>query len=113
MNGGADIGRIVSLIMENPKLIEEISSLAKADSAERGEQPAPPVTDEMQGKPSDTMQDNSATVRAASEPASRMQSEKNRSHLLAALKPYVSRERAQAIDSMLTVVEILDAMKRR
>ena len=99
MSDTPDIGRIVSLIMENPRLIEEISSMAKADSQE-----------------SEPQKEETKSVQTAVEPLPTREHSpqgRNRSQLLGALKPYVSRERAQAIDSMLSIVEILDAMKGR
>ena len=102
MNGGADIGKIIGLIMENPKLIEEISNLGKGDT----------VTEEKVG----TAQKAEEAIQVAQEEPKmekRAHSDKNRTKLLFALKPYVSKERAQAIDSMLSIVEILDAMKGR
>lgn len=105
--GGGDIGRIVSLIMENPQLIEEISRLANGDRS-RDETPTPVET-----PPEAPTEESEAVLALPQQSAERGASEKNRSRLLGALKPYVSKERAQAIDSMLSVVEILDAMKGR
>ena len=104
-DGGIDIARVVSLIMENPKLIEEISALAKGES-ENTEQKSPT---EEQG-PRD---EKETPVSAPTEPVAHSANGRNRQRLLGALKPYVSRDRAQAIDSMLSIVEILDAMKGR
>lgn len=103
-----DLGRIVSLIMENPKLIEEISNMAKgrgADGSVPSENSAISEEKEAVGAVADTA--------ASPEIPTRSHEGKNRSKLLGALKPYVSRERAQAIDSMLSIVEILDAMTGR
>lgn len=97
-----DIARIVNLIMENPKLIEEISNMARADAKQADtSEPTEPVTEV------------SAEPIAAPQPRQKSIHGRNRSQLLGALKPYVSRERAQAIDSMLSIVEILDAMTGR
>ena len=38
---------------------------------------------------------------------------KRRSELLSALKPFLSNERAKAIDSMITIADILEVMKAR
>ena len=92
--------------MENPHLIEEISNLAKGQKKESEKPPEiPPLADEStpEAKPA------SAPIASHKIPVGG----KNRSQLLGALKPYVSVERAQAIDSMLSIVEILDAMKGR
>ena len=105
MADGNDLGKIVSLIMENPRLIEEISNLGKR-SDEQSEQ-----------KESERASANTTGDAQSFDQKSTSQEKKpggkNRSQLLGALKPYVSEERAQAIDSMLSIVEILDAMKGR
>lgn len=97
MEGTPDIGKIVSMIMENPKLIEEISGMVRSEQKPSAEDS------------SETTE--STAVSTAAQPA--QIGSRRRSELLCALKPYVSRDRAQAIDSMITVVEILDRMKGR
>lgn len=102
-----DISRVISVIMENPKLIEEISALAKA-SGESDNAEAP--TDS--GAESPAMQKEDTEASAEPTYTSRS-SEKNRTRLLSAFKPYLSSERAKAVDSMITIADILDAMKAR
>ena len=99
-----DIAKIVSMIMENPKLIEEISAMVKPteENKEASEPAALPASNEVDTKSAENK-----------EPDDIPEVKKNRTKLLSALKPYVSKERAQAIDSMITVVSILDTMKRR
>ena len=100
-----DIARVVSLIMENPRLIEEISSMVNNSGDEHeGDE----VARSEEKKDPDTAQASQNI-----EKEERTPSRKNRSELLSALKPYVSKERAQAIDSMITIVNILDTMKGR
>ncbi len=103
-NGTPDIGRIINLIMENPKLIEEISNMAKKDAATQSppEQTAPAVTE--------TPQDEKTESVSASIPVSRPRS--RRGELLTMLKPYLSSQRAAAIDSMVSVADILKTMRR-
>lgn len=99
-----DIARIISLIMENPKLIEEISKMTRDDS---GGDAAP-----QEAKPEASDHNNAIETVATVTPITESRSRgRNRGELLCALKPYVSKERAQAIDSMLSIVEILDVMK--
>ncbi len=93
----ADLSKIVSLIMENPKLIEEIKSLAEEKTASEP-----------------------AAAETAAEPAKEPEAVETfapqkirRRDLLCALKPYVSEERSRAIDSMLSISDILDMMKAR
>ncbi len=102
MAGTPDLGKIVQLIMENPGLIEEISKLASPDTQSEPASEAPrPALEEVKA---------TETVTPAL-PAT--QAKPNRTELLGALKPYVSAERAKAIDSMISVAQILDMMKAR
>lgn len=105
--GTPDISRIVNLILQNPGLIEEISSLAKKDNSEDTvTKPVVEPVSEVSPVP-----EASETVSAPIYTPSLQRS--NRSQLLGAFKPYVSEERAKAIDSMLSIAEILDLMKSR
>ena len=100
-----DIGRIIQLIMENPSLVEEISRLASSDSENTASEAAAqtsPTSVEMTEAPTPP-----PTVRTEAPARAK------RAQLLGALKPYVSAERAKAIDSMISVAEILDMMKAR
>ena len=93
-----DISKIISVLMENPRLIEEISALAQdaPESAPADKEPAPAAIAEE----------------VSAEPATKALRGK-REQLLAALKPYLSDERQKAIDSMMTFADILDAVRRR
>ena len=97
--GTPDLSRIVSLIMENPGLIEEISALAKKSEDEE----APPeenvqATEKTVAEPTYTQRDSRG-------------SRERRSQLLSALKPYLSSERQKAIDSMMTFADVFDTMR--
>ena len=98
--GAPDLSRIVNLIMENPKLIEEISALAKGD----GE----PVSDKPQVSESEA---RASSPTYAEE--KRSDGRERRAQLLSALKPYLSGERQKAIDSMMTFADIIDSMRGR
>lgn len=102
-NGIGDLSKIVSLIMENPKLIEEISNLAKRDDSTE-------VQAEEVQKGEDVAE---ASVPVMSTRAQTPHTASSRARLLGALKPYVSEGRANAIDSMLSIADILDMMKAR
>ena len=95
-----DIGKIVGLIMDNPQIIEQISALAKQSDA-------PKVTEEAAVPP----QEDTKTVQTVSVPQTVGRGE--RARLLGALKPYVSSERAKAIDSMMSIADILEMMRSR
>ena len=99
VKGTPDISRIISVLMENPELIEQISALA-AEKKEEAPTPAPPE------------EERTETVSASAKPeASSIHS--RREQLLSALKPYLSDERQKAIDSMMTFADILDAVRRK
>ena len=102
-----DVGKIISLIMENPQLIEQISSLAKKQSNQENESNSDNAHTETVTQKETTAQASTATYQPTSGPRG------NRSQLLNALKPYVSSERAKAIDSMMSIADILDLMKSR
>lgn len=102
-----DISKVISVIMENPKLIEEISALAKVS----GE------TDKTE-TPSNRDGEGTALQKEAAESSAEptypsRSGDKNRTRLLSAFKPYLSSERAKAVDSMITIADILSAMKAR
>ena len=104
-SGGIDISKVISVIMENPRLIEEISTLVS-----KSESPPEPTHEIPESKA-----ENEEPKQKESLPASAGVSygRGNRAQLLGALKPYVSKERAKAIDSMLSIADILDMMRAR
>ncbi len=106
-NGTLDLSKVISLITENPKLIAEISALAKSSQSDENEGSAPKESTEEISKPSEV-------IETSGEPGPSFKAEpKNRQRLLSAFKPYLSNERAKAIDSMLSIADILDSIKGR
>lgn len=105
-NEGVDLSKIVNIIMENPKIIEEISGLLKNDKEKSAESADTAVIEEVKEE-----------SRAASLPAptytDKVPERSRRRELLGAIKPYLSGERARTLDSVLSIVEILDLMKER
>ena len=97
-----DLSRIINIIMENPRLIEEIAALAKS-----GEQSSEPVAEK------EAVAEAPRVEAVAAPTVQRTAVAGRRGELLGALKPYLSTERAKAIDSMMTIAGILDAMKAR
>ena len=102
-----DLSKVIGLIMENPALIEQISNLAKQATVEK-------KTDE-QSEPMEEASLPKEPEEPKTEPTYSpiINHRNNRAQLLGALKPYVSKERAKAIDSMISIVDILDMMKAR
>ena len=125
-NEAPDLSRIVNLILSNPKLIEEISALAKSDGAGSTPDAGEPTVAETSAPAADTVAEVSAPaetdipVGAAESAASdaavptaagvKLHRE-TRSHLLSALKPYLSDNRRKAVDSMLQIADLLDVFK--
>ena len=110
MSGTPDLSRVINLIMENPALIEEIAALAKKDDArEETESTAPPVAEAEAVSASVP----TATGERISEVAAVPRGRSTRNELLGALKPYLSNERAKAIDSMMTIADIFDMMREK
>lgn len=102
-----DLSRVVSLIMENPGLIEQISNLTKQKSDD------PPSTEEIPEIVAENKGEEAESVASQPTYSPPLNGRTNRAQLLGALKPYVSKERAKAIDSMISIADILDMMRAR
>lgn len=103
MSNTPDLSKIIGLIMENPDLIAKIQGLANGSSDDKNDAP--------QVEPEAVSTTSEEKAEAAS--AEYYDPRQKRTKLLCAMKPYLSNERAKAIDSMLSVAEILDMMKSR
>ena len=99
-----DLSRIVSLIMKNPKLIEEIKALGSKDTKEQDEKAS------ADNEATATLIEAKQTAEASGEPTENVGRIKRR-ELLSALKPYVSENRAKAIDSIMSIADIIDMMR--
>ena len=98
MSENLDLSKVVSLIMENPALIEEISSLAKKESTDKSRESVEKEEQIEAVKPTYGAEGDAQSKRAA---------------LLAAFKPYLSENRRQAIDTMISLSGVIDMMKGR
>ncbi len=103
MSDTPDLSRIVNMILENPTLVEEISKMARS---------------EMQGEPEGETAAAAASAQesvsaAADYPPMAGSRAEKRGMLISALKPYLSESRAKAIDSMVSVAQMLEIMKPR
>ena len=94
-----DLSKIVSLIMQNPELIEQISALAKGDN-------------ESVAEPEEESTEISVPTSTA-EPQSERNMRAHRHELLTAMKPYLSESRRTAIDSMASILDIIDVMVKK
>ena len=127
MDTNTDLSKIIGIIMENPDILERIKSLAKKDdsppeneSTERqieikSENVAYTENDSADFKMQKEENENINTITADSEPTyfKKGFNKKKRNELLCALKPYISKERCKAIDTMLSVFDIFEIMKER
>ena len=88
-----DLTKIVGLIMEHPEIVGQISALLSPEGASE----AAKDTAEVNATPTVT--------------APKSERKSDRARLLGAMKPYLSESRARAVDTMITVAEILESMK--
>lgn len=95
----SDISKIISKIMENPKLIEEIKALGNEGEANEKPPEAEIPPPKAESVIADTYEENTSKSR--------------RRQLLTALKPYLSDERSKAIDSMISISEILEFARKK
>ena len=114
MSENNDISKIIGIIMENPDIIERIKSLAnnKNEAAD-----APTAIYEAKEIPEYTepiIKSEVSSPEAVKQAASAKRDGKGkRSALLLALKPYLSTERSRAVETMLSVMDILDIVKEK
>lgn len=96
-----DLQKLISVIMENPALIAEISSLASGIKDSESKEP-----------PAELPEESPATKEASTEPRG-IGVDGRRNKLLYALKPYLSKERQNAMDTVITVLDVLHTVKGR
>ena len=108
MQEAPDLSKIVSIIMQNPDLIAQISSLMKnAEDNSEATVAAEEKKAEQNEKP-----DIESSVTSPVLPQN-SQSKRRRKELLSAMKPYLSEHRQSAIDSMSSILDIIDVMARK
>lgn len=107
MGESQDISKIIGIIMENPDIIARIRSLA-----DESESKSVPTDAEPQVKEECKKQSYSGFTRESAS-VTNAEANRRRRELLTALKPYVKCERAKAIDTMLTVIDVIGVMKER
>ena len=104
MQNTPDLSGIINLIMQNPSLIAEISALAKPKSEPIAEvDTAEDITEEPAVKEERTEEKVAAT------PLMRT----HRHELLNAMKPYLSENRRSAIDSMSSILDVIDVVMKK
>lgn len=98
-----DLGSIIGLIMERPDLISEIKRIAEAKSVDDGKENESTVVEDAVSQPKE--------VGGESERIREGHSSKRRSDLIRALSPFVSKERHKAMETFLTIADILETMR--
>lgn len=98
MQDTPDISSVVNMILQNPELIAKISAMAKGDGAREDK---PESVESVAPAPPEHTGDAIGEKRL------------HRAKLASAMKPYLSKERAQAIDTMLGIADILELTRGR
>jgi hypothetical protein len=108
MQNTPDLSGIINLIMQNPSLIAEISALAKpkAEPVEEADT-TESVTEKEQSVSTEDHTEEKTVATAA--PLMRT----HRHELLNAMKPYLSESRRSAIDSMASILDLIDVMIKK
>ena len=105
MSTTPDLSKIVGLIMQNPDLIAQISALASSESeepeAQKSGETAESKVEEVSAVPRKIPESEEKSMRA------------HRHELLSAMKPYLSEQRRTAIDSMSSILDIIDVMMKK
>ena len=114
----ADLGKMIDLIMKNPDLIAQIKELSAKNTSEESDSPTEEASAAEKSEKDDevikSQSDESTVIAAPSTKHTEIsQSKARRNELLRALKPYVSGERGKAIESMMTIADILDMMRTK
>ena len=93
-----DISKVVSVIMEHPELLSQITALLAKENGggEESEHSTEPREPELH---------------EASVPPVSSAKRRGRGDLLCAMKPYLSENRRKAVDTIITIADILDNMR--
>lgn len=111
---GVDLGSVINLIMQNPELLANIKKLA--EEVPEGAVSAIPENTEQKETPvsvPEKKEEERVDV-PTSQPVSRPRhSAGKRSELLHALSPYISEGRQKALESFMTIADILELMREK
>ena len=116
-----DLTKVIEAIMSHPEIISEIQGLVKPDSSE-AKKDVSPTKEETKAQPNGSANEDTAASEGTEDSAEagyiadtmqKRGGSARRGELLRALKPYVSEDRGKAIESMLTIADILDVMRKK
>ena len=111
-NSSLDLSKVFSLIMENPGLVSQIKSMV--ENGEKAESVAEELSTSAESEGGEELSLPSPSPKVAvgaNAPTESMAS--NRKKLLSAFKPYLSGQRQKALDSIVTIADVIDTMKAR
>lgn len=105
-----ELGSVISLIMENPELIAEIKRLAETKSSDVENRASAP----QEAVPIKASEPTLPTVNKVRVPEEKSPKDRGkRSELLHALSPYISESRQKALETFMTIADILDMMREK
>ena len=104
----ADLSKIIGIIMENPKLVAERKDMVTKAEAVEGE-----IMPEKAAEVNKATEESQAPSSPIFEITYRESRSSRRNDLLRAMRPYVSEERGRAIESMITIMDILFTIKEK
>ena len=108
MSDTPDLSKIVSTIMENPSLIEQIRSMTKPKEESTPES-AITVTESAIESPTDLTSEASQFKSESPKGSSRST---RRHELIRAMKPYLSEPRCKTVDTAIAIADIVDMIRR-
>lgn len=107
-----DLSTAISRIMENPELVAEIKRLAENSEQTERTEDAASAASEVKVEEVAKEESTPASIRTeVSDGYGRH--DKRRATLLRALSPYMSGERQRAIETFMTIADVLDTMRAR
>ena len=113
MDGAPDLSKIVGLIMENPDIINRIKELSQKEGSPEADVSCTDTTVQHTKSEQIEAQREKIDMPASETTYKKAAGKKKRTELLCAMKPYVSKERSRAIDTMLSILDVIDIMKER
>lgn len=109
---GMDLGAVINLIMENPELLAKIKGLVDENESKGATEPQEPVAAPEKEAPPEVKEDT--PVGSTAEVTRRVgRMTGKRSELLHALSPYISEGRQKALESFMTIADILELMREK
>ena len=106
-----ELSSVISLIMENPELVAQIKKLAESRTDESSTDAKD--TEIEVGKAEEPVLDSNTQTVENSASVRKTHTRGKRSELLHALSPYISEGRQKALETFMTIADILDMMREK